>query len=118
MGRYLSYVLLDKDGEEIEFEDRYELYQLGNSDHIGNVYSLIEFYDRGSSVEHSFTLEEIHHFVEEKSKQYTLTQLISGSKKCDDLFTELHLLSSVYENAISLIKERNLNVFYVHFKYY
>ena len=118
MGRYLSYVLLDKDGEEIEFEDRYELYQLDNSDHIGNVYSLIEFYDRGCSEEHSFTLEEIRHFVEEKSKQYTLTQLISGSKKYDDLFTELHLLSSVYENTTSLIKERNLKVLYVHFKYY
>ena len=43
MGRYLSYVLLDKDGKEIEFEDKYDLYE---SDHIG---SLIEFYDRGCS---------------------------------------------------------------------
>ena len=99
--------------------DRYDLYQLDNSDHIGNVYSLIEFYNRGSSEEHSFTLEEIRNFVKEKSKQYTLTQLISGSMKYeDDLFTELHLLSSVYENTTSLIKERNLKVLYVHFKYY
>ena len=118
MGRYLSYVLLNKDGREIEFEDKYELYQLDESDHIGNVYSLIEFYDRGCNEEHSFTLEEIQYFVSEKSKQYSLTQLISGSMKDDDLFTELHLLSSVYENTIKLIKERNLNVLYVCFKYY
>ena len=118
MGRYLSYVLLDENGKEIEFEDKYELYRLDESNHIGNVYSLIEFYDRGCSEEHSFTVEEIQHFVNEASKQYSLTQLISGSKKCDDLFTELHLLSSVYENTTRLIKERNLNVLYVHFKYY
>ena len=119
MGRYLSYVLLDKDEKEIKI-NRYDLARIDESYHIGNVYELVEYHKRGSAEEYSFTLQEIKDFINDKAQQYTYIQLLTQTMKyeCDDLFTELILLSLVYENAIKLIKERNIEVSYVHFRYY
>jgi hypothetical protein len=118
MGRDLNYTLIDENGEELQFENRYVLYRVCESRHIGNVYGIIEFYERGSGEEFSFTLEEIRRFVAEKSKLYRMTQLFSGSEYSDDLFTELQLLSCIYENTRKLIREDNIQVSYVHFTYY
>jgi len=126
MGRNLCCYLLDGEQKEVRKWNNFGglqkvLIDIDQCYHYGNVYGLYKYFEIKSEgqEESIFTLEKINEYINNKAKNYSYSQLLSYQLFQgigDEILSEIHLLSYIYEESKKLNNE-GVDITFVKFTY-